>query len=140
MGFWKKLFAKKSAPWVEHEGQAVENVPLYPRGGHQVERDELLPDDKRRKWVWVNLSTRVQAKGALAGQTIVVVSAGGRVVGELPPKYRDKYPEVFEAVIRGVNVGTVCLSAGGTDAGNTTADLTIGEHKYQPRRPHEEVS
>lgn len=125
----------KAEKWREHEGEPIEGVPLYPRGEYQGERDSLIPEGARRKWVWAELSTRKQQRGDSIGAAIIVVKVGGVTIGELPARYAGVYPEVFEAVAGGVNACTVRLSRHETTYGNTTADLTLGEHRYQPRRP-----
>lgn len=134
MGFFAKLFAKRPKIRTEYTGEPFE-VSLYPLEGFQAERESLLEGDRRRRWVWADLSARDTGGGKIT----LTVRVNGVTVGEIPHRYRNtrNNASALQAVRGGVDVATVCISRYDGIDGGTTALLKFGEHKYMPKRTHE---
>lgn len=129
MGFFDFL-RPKQIEWTESTLSAV----LYPLEGYQHERDGLL-NGGRMKHHWATIRVSATPSGKYKGQPFATISVGKTVVGVIRAQDAAKSAAVWPALTQHrVTIGTVRLVGNDGREGGTTAELTLGPHKYQPRR------
>lgn len=114
-------------------GESVE-AHLYPL--EHPDRVRLVPDDKRRKVEWVRIEVGAMPSGKFIGQPRIIARHERGVVGWIEPRYAHLCEPLYSTVINeGVTAGTITISVDPYHRDTAEATLTIGSHRYEPRRP-----